>query len=111
MRGGDYQIATRSTAIYPGQGETDGLVYVTMGLAGEAGEISNKVKKILRDQAGVVNDDNIEDLVQEIGDVMWYAARLADEIGVSLGQIMTQNIEKLRARQQAGTLGGSGDAR
>lgn len=106
-----YQAQTRETAIYPGQGETYGLLYVVLGLAGEAGEIANKVKKILRDQDGVVNDDNIADLMDELGDVEWYSARLADEIGVGLSDVMHGNIQKLLARQKAGTLQGSGDER
>lgn len=106
-----YQSQTRETAIYPDQGEIGGLSYVTLGLAGEAGEIANKVKKILRDQGGVLNDDNVADLVDEAGDTLWYLARLLDEIGVSMSDAMHHNIVKLQRRQKLGTLGGAGDIR
>jgi NTP pyrophosphatase (non-canonical NTP hydrolase) len=103
-----YQDAARATAIYPGQGNNAGLLYVTLGLAGESGEFANKLKKVLRDGPTV---DTQEDLVAEPGDVLWYVASAASELGVSLADVAELNLDKLRGRFEAGTLRGSGDDR
>lgn len=108
-----YQLATADTAIYPGalEGGADALSYVTLGLTGEAGEIANKVKKILRDKGGMVTSEDRADLSKELGDVLWYVARLADEIGYPLEEIAQKNVDKLTSRKSRGVLGGSGDNR
>lgn len=108
-----YQDDTNETAIYPGAGfgGVDALSYTALGLAGEAGEIANKVKKILRDSDGEITEDVRKDLSKEVGDVLWYIARFADEIGYSLGYIAEGNIAKLRDRANRGVIGGSGDTR
>lgn len=108
-----YQLVTADTAIYPGAGEGDieALTYTALGLTGEAGEIANKVKKILRDSGGEVSSEVRKDLSKELGDVLWYLTRLADEIGYSLHQIAQENVDKLNSRKQRGVLGGSGDNR
>lgn len=105
-----YQELSRRTAVYPGVGKGS-LVYPTLGLVGEAGEIAEKVKKILRDQKGAVNDQNREDLLKEIGDVLWYVAALASELQVDLQVIALLNLSKLDGRKNRGVLGGSGDDR
>jgi NTP pyrophosphatase (non-canonical NTP hydrolase) len=108
-----YQEATRTTAIYP-EAMTGGvmaLAYVSLGLAGEAGEIANKVKKVLRDDAGQVSPEKRGDIIKEIGDVLWYLARTADELGVNLEDIADANIAKLTDRKERGVLQGSGDNR
>jgi NTP pyrophosphatase (non-canonical NTP hydrolase) len=107
----EYQVITASTAIYPGQGTSLGLSYVTLGLVGEAGEIANKVKKVLRDDGGIVSEEKREAVLAELGDVLWYLARLADELDSSLEQSASENISKLLDRQTRGVLGGSGDTR
>lgn len=106
MQANDYQEATRSTAIYP---KDDAVVYCILGLVNEAGEVAGKYKKFLRD--GVSWDDVKQMLKAEIGDTQWYLARLADELGFDLSEIMDENLGKLRGRQARGTLGGSGDHR
>lgn len=109
-----YQRAACKTAIYPGAGDPesmDGLSYVTMGLVGEAGEIANKVKKILRDGNGKIASEHRSALMAELGDVLWYTAMLAQQLGNSLDVIATANINKLLNRQARGVLGGSGDQR
>jgi NTP pyrophosphatase (non-canonical NTP hydrolase) len=108
-----YQRATDNTAIYPGAAENGfhGLSYVTLGLVGEAGEICNKVKKIARDCSGLVNNDHRTALAEELGDVLWYAAQLATQMGLDLGQIAAANITKLMDRKERGVLQGSGDQR
>ena len=97
-----YQIEAKKTAIFPAN---KALEYLSLGLVGEAGEVANKVKKIIRDK-------KIEgDLRGEIGDVLWYCAMLADYLDVDLGTIMENNIIKLHSRKSRGVLGGSGDNR
>jgi NTP pyrophosphatase (non-canonical NTP hydrolase) len=102
-----YQEQTRLTAKYP---KEKGLEYCTLGLVGEAGEIANKVKKVIRDNRPV--DDAFKaDLKAEIGDVLWYVARLADDLGISLQEVADYNMEKLLSRLERGVIGGSGDNR
>lgn len=109
----EYQLATADTAVYPGalEGNADALSYVTLGLTGEAGEIANKVKKILRDKGGNVTSDDRTELSKELGDVLWYLTRLADEIGYPLEDIAQRNVDKLRSRKERGVISGSGDNR
>ena len=105
----DYQELSRRTATYPGAGEN--LVYPTLGLAGEAGEVAEKVKKLLRDDGGVMSDERRAALAGELGDVLWYVAQVATEAGLDLQEIAQGNLDKLLSRQQRGVLSGSGDAR
>jgi len=107
----EFQRDALSTAIYPGQGETTGLAYAALGLAGEAGEVGNKVKKILRDDDGILTEEKAEQIASEIGDVLWYAAAVAEEIDYDLAEIATGVVRKLRDRQERGVLAGSGDKR
>ena len=103
-----YQDRAVATAIYP---ETHKITYPALGMAGEAGEVANKVKKIIRDGKKSLPDDWQEQLASEIGDVLWYCAALARDLDMSLATIMAANLDKLKARQEQGTLGGSGDTR
>jgi NTP pyrophosphatase (non-canonical NTP hydrolase) len=105
----EYQELSRRTATYPGAG--DNIVYPTLGLAGEAGEVAEKVKKLLRDDAGVMSDDRREALAGELGDVLWYVAQVATEAGLDLEEIAQGNLDKLLSRQRRGVLSGSGDSR
>lgn len=105
----DYQSAAESTAIYPGQATDDGITYTVLGLIGEAGEIANKWKKYYRDDLDLA--DVLSSMREELGDVLWYIANLAAELGYSLNQIAEDNLQKLANRQSAGTLTGSGDNR
>jgi len=103
-----YQRRASNTAIYPdaGFGSTGGLTYTALGLAGEAGEFANKVKKIHRD-----HQSDEEGMVLELGDVLWYVAQAASELGYDLADIAKINLRKLELRREAGKLGGSGDGR
>ena len=105
----DYQARSRRTATYPDAGEN--IVYPTLGLAGEAGEVAEKVKKMLRDDAGVMTGERLEALAGELGDVLWYVAQVATEAGLDLDAIAQANLDKLLSRQQRGVLSGSGDQR
>lgn len=105
----EYQQKASETAIFP---KEKALEYITLGLTGEAGEIANKVKKLIRDGADkeTFEQKKIE-IGYELGDVLWYCAMLAREVDINLGHIMEKNIEKLHSRKERGTLGGSGDNR
>jgi NTP pyrophosphatase (non-canonical NTP hydrolase) len=105
----DYQELSRRTATYPGAGEN--LVYPTLGLAGEAGEVAEKVKKLLRDDGGVMSQERRAALAGELGDVLWYVAQVATEAGLDLEEIAQANLDKLLSRQRRGVLSGSGDSR
>jgi NTP pyrophosphatase (non-canonical NTP hydrolase) len=105
----EYQERSRRTATYPGAG--DNIVYPTLGLAGEAGEVAEKVKKLLRDDDGVMSRERREALAGELGDVLWYVAQVATEAGLDLEDIAQGNLDKLLSRQQRGVLSGSGDSR
>lgn len=106
-----YQEGARGTAIYPGQKQFLGLLYTVMGLGGEAGELSNKVKKLIRDHQNHLHEAAREGLINELGDVLWYVAAVSSELGVTLDTVASRNLEKLMGRQAAGTLQGSGDER
>jgi NTP pyrophosphatase (non-canonical NTP hydrolase) len=104
----DYQRAARRTAIYADQHRG---IYPALGLASEAGEVAGKIKKVLRDQGGDFANAPLEALEDELGDVLWYVAVLAADLGLSLEDIAARNLEKLASRRQRGSLGGAGDER
>ena len=97
----EYQERMSDTAIYKWP-----VIYSSLGLANEAGEVLGKVKKIIRD-----GTFNREDIADELGDVLWYAAALARDLNVDLSNIAQRNLDKLASRQERGTLKGSGDKR
>lgn len=105
----EYQQLARRTAIYPNRGSN--IIYAALGLAGESGEVSGKVKKVIRDKGGVLDERSRQELAQELGDVLWYIATMADEIGVPLERIAAENLDKLLSRLERGVLKGSGDNR
>ena len=104
-----YQQRARSTAQYPSRGENP--IYPSLGLCGEAGEVADKVKKVLRDEAGVFSDERRQAIALELGDVLWYVSQLADELGFSLETVAQANLDKLASRAQRQVIGGSGDQR
>lgn len=106
----NYQRRAVETAIYPGKGEIFGLLYTALGL-GEAGEVQGKVKKVLRDDEGKLSDEKTREIADELGDVLWYVANCAEELGYTLSEIATMNLFKLQGRKNRGTLTGSGDKR
>jgi NTP pyrophosphatase (non-canonical NTP hydrolase) len=102
----NYQMQAKKFAIYP---EHMKVVYPALGLAGEAGEVADKVKKIYRDDR--TDARFLAEIAKEIGDVMWYCAALANDLGFDLQQVAEMNIYKLKSRKAAGKIGGSGDDR
>ena len=105
----DYQKQSRKTAIYPNVGKN--FIYPTLGLAGETGEVVEKIKRILRDKNMAISEKTKEELTKEMGDVLWYLAQLATELNLSLDKIASFNIKKLSDRQKRGKLHGGGDNR
>ncbi len=109
MQFDEYQRHSRTTARYPDHGHN--FIYPTLGLAGEAGEVAEKIKKVIRDRHRVLDQAAKAELAKELGDVLWYVAQLATELDLSLEAIAADNLEKLFDRQRRGQLGGSGDNR
>lgn len=106
MNFSEYQKRANATAIYDSKFS---ILYPTLGLAGEAGEVAEKVKKIIRDNKSII--DEKENVAKELGDVLWYVAAVARDIGYSLEVIAEMNIEKLESRKERGVLQGNGDNR
>ena len=104
-----YQKKARATAFYPNAGNNP--IYPTLGLNGEAGEVADKVKKVIRDREGVFDETVRADIALELGDVLWYVAQLASELGYELEDVANINLKKLRDRSSRGHLQGSGDHR
>ncbi len=105
----EYQEKSRKTAVYPNK--DNNFIYPTLGLSGEAGEVSEKIKKVIRDRGGIIDGETREAIKKELGDVLWYVSQLATELGISLDEIAEKNIEKLYSRMERGKLNGSGDNR
>lgn len=105
----DFQNIVKETSIYPHQGNN--VAYVTLGLAGEAGEVADKVKKLIRDDKGILTPDKKKEMIKELGDVLWYLAACASELGVDLEEVATQNAKKVEDRKSRGVLSGEGDNR
>jgi NTP pyrophosphatase (non-canonical NTP hydrolase) len=104
----DYQREARKTAVYPDEHK---ITYPALGLSGEAGEVANKVKKILRDDGGRLRPEVKDALSQELGDCLWYLALVAWDLELDLQNIAEENLKKLADRQARGTLQGEGDKR
>ena len=102
-------MLVRETAIYPNLG--DNLWYPALGLAGESGEVCEKIKKIYRDDNGILSELKRQELVKELGDVLWYLSNVAIESGIKLEDIAVANIQKLHSRMENDKLHGSGDNR
>jgi NTP pyrophosphatase (non-canonical NTP hydrolase) len=104
----EYQGAAMQTAVYP---QEDKIVYPALGMNGEAGEVADKVKKVLRDGGREFTDEKRMEIAKEVGDVLWYCATMAADLGYSLEEIGQMNIDKLASRKARNVLGGSGDNR
>ncbi|MBI4749311.1 MAG: nucleoside triphosphate pyrophosphohydrolase family protein [Acidobacteria bacterium] len=105
----EYQKQALKTAIYPNLGAN--LQYPTLGLCGETGEVAELVKKSIRDEGGEVSPERREKLIKELGDVLWYCAMLAHELGIPLSTVAEENMQKLADRQARNKIKGDGDER
>jgi NTP pyrophosphatase (non-canonical NTP hydrolase) len=115
-----YTAQADLTAIYPeiralldegGRHVDISIIYPALKLAGEAGEVAEKVGKIIRDKSGMINAEDKRAIAKELGDVLWYLNALANEIGADLEAVARMNLTKLAERAERGTIGGSGDNR
>ena len=109
MNFNDYQQKSRATAQYPAIGHP--VIYPTLGLVNEAGEVAGKIKKIFRDKQGNIGETEREALKAELGDVLWYIAQVATELDLPLDEIAEANLAKLLDRQARGKIQGDGDNR
>jgi NTP pyrophosphatase (non-canonical NTP hydrolase) len=109
MNFSEYQKLSRRTAGYPSIGHP--VIYPTLGLANEAGEVAGKVKKIFRDKGGVIGEAERGALSAELGDVLWYIAQVCTELEISMNDVAEANLAKLLDRQQRGKIKGDGDNR
>lgn len=105
----EYQKKASKTAIFPKVRER--YVYPTLGLVGETGEFVEKIKKIFRDKNGKISKIDKEEIVKELGDVLWYLSQVAKELNISFEEIAEKNIQKLSSRKIRGKLHGKGDNR
>lgn len=111
----DYQEKAWST--FKLQSSPNKMIYLTLGINGEAGEIAEKVKKIIRDcgdgsgNVPEITEEKREELKKELGDVLWYLAGIATALDLSLEDVAISNIEKLASRKERGVIGGNGDNR
>lgn len=110
MKFDEYQKRALSTVL-SSEDQFKDLLHWVLGINGESGEIAEKVKKIIRDKGGKVSEEDKRELAKEIGDVLWYLAVFAEDLGMSLDDIAQANLAKLQSRKQRGVLGGSGDNR
>jgi len=106
----DYQSEAMTTAIYPGRGAGN-WTYPALGLAGETGEVCEKLKKALRDHGGKIDEERLSEIEKELGDVLWYLSALASELGLELERVAERNLAKLSARRENDRLHGAGDNR
>ena len=105
----DYQRESRKTWSLI---HTDhAIVYPTLGLVNEAGEVAGKVKKIFRDKGGVIGEAEREQLKGELGDVLWYLAQICTELDLTLEEVAEANLTKLFSRLERNAIRGDGDTR
>ena len=104
-----YQKKARETAQYPNLGSN--IIYPTLGLVGEAGEVAEKVKKVIRDKNGIFDEESKCAIKKELGDVLWYISNLCTEFEFNMDDVANMNLEKLNIRVSKGKISGSGDDR
>jgi NTP pyrophosphatase (non-canonical NTP hydrolase) len=105
-----YQVIAHSTSVNT-EIHGDKVLYPALGIADEAGEVAGKFKKLFRDKGGKYDDEFKAVIVKEMGDVLWYLAETATQLGLQLEDIATANVDKLLARKDKGTIHGDGDNR
>ncbi len=105
----EYQKESKKTAKYPNAGND--IIYPTLGLASESGEVAGKIKKVIRDKGGIIDDVTKDDIKKELGDVLWYVSQIASELKLDLNDIAKANLEKLFSRLERNKIQGEGDNR
>jgi len=105
----DYQTFVKEISVYPNVGEN--IIYPVLGLCGETGEVAEKIKKVIRDNNGVITKEKQIEIGKELGDVIWYIAAICNELKLDLSDVLLANMEKLNSRKDRDKLQGSGDNR
>ncbi len=111
MEFNDYQKKSRVHAFYPNQNSPESYQYLVLGLVGEAGELAEHYKHALRDDGGEITEDTRRLVSKELGDVLWYLANLAYELGYDFEDVAKSNLQKIEDRVKHGTLKGRGSDR
>jgi NTP pyrophosphatase (non-canonical NTP hydrolase) len=106
----EYQKEAQKTAKYP-KIDGKGYLYPVLGLAGESGEVLEKIKKVFRDKGGQISDQTKFEIIRELGDVLWYLAQISTELGVSFEDVAKENLNKLFSRLERDKISGDGDNR
>lgn len=106
-----YSSESRANAVYPNRGTPYGLAYAGLGIAGESGEVADKIKKVLRDHAGELSPEHREAIALELGDALWYIDAVAFECGITLEEVGRKNLAKLADRRARKVIHGEGDNR
>jgi NTP pyrophosphatase (non-canonical NTP hydrolase) len=109
MEFNEYQKEARKTAAYPNK--DNNFIYPVLGLVGEAGEVAEKIKKVIRDDAGVISEEKRQEIKKELGDVLWYISNLSYELKFDLEDVAQSNLDKLFSRKERGKINGDGDNR
>lgn len=107
----DYQAMAHRTAVYPNGDKAQSLYYAGLGLAGETGEVTSKLAKYFRGDTPAMNDELVDSIIAELGDVLWYVSEMTTVLGLTLDEVARRNVQKLTQRLSMGTLRGDGDAR
>ncbi len=105
----DYQEETNKTAIYPDKGNN--VIYPILGLAGETGEVADKVKKIWRDKNNIISEEDKLEIKKEMGDILWYLSQLATELQIDFDDVASTNVLKIKSRLERDKINGVGDNR
>lgn len=104
----EYQEKALSTRIYP---QDMKIVYPALGLSGECGEVCDKIKKVFRDNNGEFTEEKKQEILKELGDVLWYMANMAYDLGSSIAEVARMNTQKTLTRKANNTIHGNGDNR
>lgn len=104
----EYKNEAIKTAIYP---QNYKIIYPTLGMCGECGEVAEKIKKVIRDKQGIFDADKTKEIEKELGDVLWYIANICNDLNIDFDNVAQNNINKINARVQNNTLHGNGDNR
>lgn len=115
MKFNDYQAQIAAFDLFTKEGLPSasdlGFINKVLGLVGEAGEVAEKFKKLIRDKDGVITEADKDEIIKELGDVMWYLATIARYLDVELEQVAAGNLDKIASRKARGVQKGSGDNR
>ena len=97
-----YQKEATKMAVYPDIGNN--FIYPVLGLSGESGEVAERIKIVLRNKGGKMNQEDIDGLKGDLGDVLWYLSQLAQELGLNFEEVAQYNLKKLKSRQSCGVI-------